>query len=242
MSRTSSARNLAAALVQAGSYGQVHEQGVPPGTSPALTIAFSREVGARGTSVASEVGERLGWPVYDHSLLEHIAKEMNLRTQLLESIDERRRSWVLETIEGFSALPGVSEGAFVRHLVHTVLSLAAHGSCIIVGRGAPHILPPATTLRVRLVSSLEDRVRAIVQERGLSYQEAARFVEEVGRERVRFIKDHFQKDPTAPENYDLILNASRFSVAHCAELVIEALHRLQARGIAEGSLTPRSQK
>src|SRR5262249_12002920 len=158
------------------------------------------------------------------------------------SIDERRQSWVLETIEGFSALPVVSEGAFVRHLVQTVLSLAAHGSCIIVGRGAPHILPPATTLRVRPVSSLGARVRAIVPERGLSYQEAARYVEEVGRERVRFIKDHFQKDPTAPENYDLILNASRFSVAHCAELVIEALHRLQARGIAEGSLTLRSQK
>src|SRR5215831_2464020 len=134
MSRTSSPRNLAAALVQAGAYGQVHEEGARPGTSPALTIAFSREVGARGTSVASAVGERLGWPVYDHSLLERIAQEMNLRTQLLESIDERRQSWVLETIEGFSALPAVSEGAFVRHLVKTVLSLAAHGSCIIVGR------------------------------------------------------------------------------------------------------------
>src|SRR5437868_9081240 len=71
-----------------------------------FTIALAREAGTPGTSVAGEVGTRLSWPVYDHQLLERIAQEMGLRTQLLESVDERRRSWLLETVEGFISAGG----------------------------------------------------------------------------------------------------------------------------------------
>ena len=78
---------------------------------------------------------------------------MHLRTKLLESVDERRTSWLVEFAEAFSQLPLVSEVAYVRHLIQTILSLSVHGSCVIVGRGATHILPPATTLRVALVGN-----------------------------------------------------------------------------------------
>ena len=55
----------------------------------AWTVALAREAGTQGTAVGHEVGRRLGWPVYDHELLERIAQEMGLRTNLLESVDER---------------------------------------------------------------------------------------------------------------------------------------------------------
>ena len=45
----------------------------------AFTIAVSREVGTRGSSVAEEVGKLLNWHVYDRDLLENIAHEMGLR-------------------------------------------------------------------------------------------------------------------------------------------------------------------
>ena len=232
MAHKSSAQHLAEALVHAGNYRQaplLGQAGETTDRSPAFTIALSREVGARGTSVAGAIGERLGWPVYDHALLERIAREMNLRVKLLESIDEKRVSWIEEVAEGFASGPLVSEGRYVRHLIETVLSLGMHGRCVIVGRGAPQILPPATTLRVRLVASPDDRVTVMSRELNVSRAEAARQIEATQRERVRFIKDHFQKDPTDPENYDLVLNRSRFSIDETAELVIEALQRMQAR-------------
>ncbi|HXG13307.1 MAG TPA: cytidylate kinase-like family protein [Gemmataceae bacterium] len=205
-------------------------KGGPVSRGPAaFTIALSREAGARGTSVAREVGARLGWPVYDHELVERIAHEMGLRTSLLESVDERRVSWLEECVQTLAAVPAVSESAYVRHLVETVLSLAAHGECIIVGRGAAQILPPATTLRVRLLAALEDRIAVLSQERGIPRTEAARQVEAIDHERAQFIREHFRKDPADPQNYDLILNTSRFTVADCAVLIIEALRRLQAR-------------
>jgi cytidylate kinase len=206
-----------------------------PGTLPAFTIAVSREVGARGTTVAREVGKRLNWTVYDHELVEHIAREMNLRVRLLESVDERRSSWLKECLEALASGPLVSESGYVRHLVQTLLSLASHGECVIVGRGAAMILPADTTLRVRLVAAVEDRADVMSRELGVSRDEALRRIKASDLERIRFVKDHFQKDPTENLNYDLVLNSSRFTVAECADLIVEALRRLQSRAAKQES-------
>ncbi len=206
-------------------------------SSRAFTIALSRESGARGTSTAREVGARLGWTVYDHELLERVAQEMKLRTSLLESVDERKVSWLQECVEAFASVPSVSGSAYVRHLTETLFSLAAHGECVIVGRGAAQILPAETTLRVRLVAPVEWRVVAMSRKLGVSREEAARQVETIDRERVRFVKDHFQKEATDPRQYDLVLNSSRYSVGECADLIVEGLRRLQAHEPV-GSPTP----
>jgi cytidylate kinase len=197
--------------------------------APAYTIAVAREAGAPGTAVAREVGRRLNWQVYDYELLQQIAKEHNLRVSLLETLDERRQSWLVECMEGFAQHARIGETGYVHHLTQTILSLGAHGCCVIVGRGAAHLLPPATTLRVRLVGAVEDRVAFVMHQRGMARQDAARWVETTERERTAFIKDHFRKDPADPRTYDLILNSSRWSVMECADLVVDALGRMTSR-------------
>ena len=111
----------------------------------ALTIAVSREAGTQGTAIAREAGRLLGWHVYDHELLECIAKDMGLRTHLLESVDERNHSWILETTEAFLSAPLksdwgplVTESGFVHHLVKIVLAAQASTleKYVIVGRSA----------------------------------------------------------------------------------------------------------
>jgi cytidylate kinase len=230
MNEVMSSGQTAEALLRASQHWQAAQQRAraAPEHGAAFTIALSRETGARGTSVARALANQLDWHVYDHELLELIAKEMGLRTRLLESVDERHMSWVRETLAGFSLVPEVTETSYVRHVVETMLSLASHGSCILVGRGAPHVLPAGTTLRVRLVAPLEDRINVMSHELHLTHQEAARRVQTTDRERAAFIKEHFQKDAENPDNYDLILNSTRFTVDECAEVIIAGLHRLQA--------------
>ena len=43
---------------------------------------------------------------------------------------------------------------------------------------------------------------------------------------------------TFPENYDMVLSTSRFTVPECADLIVEALRRLQARGMEERPKAP----
>jgi cytidylate kinase len=205
-----------------------------PQVAQAFTIALSREAGTQGTAVAQEVGTRLGWHVYDNELLHLIAREMGLRTALLKSVDERQQPWLVETVEAFLSAPQrdyaeplVSETSFVRHLAETVRALGAHGECVIVGRGATFLLPSQTTLRVRLVGPVPERIEALSRKFGISREEAVRKVESLDRERTGFVRDHFHGDPTDPRNYDLVLNAVRYSTSECAELIIDALRRMQ---------------
>jgi len=198
--------------------------------SPAgFTIALSREAGANGSSVARVIGERLGWNVYDRELLQQIATDMGVRTSLLESLDERHHSWLLECLESLSAAPAVCESGYVRHLVETLLSLGSHGKCAIVGRGAAQVLPAATTLRVRLVGSVSDRVKTVCERLRISQDDAQKLVQKIDRERVQFVKDHFHRDSTDPGGYDIVLNSSRWSISECSDLIIEALCRLRKR-------------
>lgn len=194
-----------------------------------ITLALTREAGTPGTSVAREVGTRLDWPVYDHELVDLIAQETGLRTSLLESVDERHRPWLLECIETLGTPRRLSEGGYAVHVFETVIALGTQGHCVIVGRGAAHILPSFSTLRVRLVAPLEDRIANASRQQNLSRGEAASWVEETDRERTEFVKAHFFKDATDPGHYDLVLNSSRWSVPECADLIVRALQQLETR-------------
>jgi cytidylate kinase len=199
---------------------------------PAITIAIGRQSGARGTTTARAVGERLGWAVYDRELVERIAQDMNLQGSLLEAVDEKKVGWLQEFMESFSSAPVVSEIAYVHRMMKTIASLVALGDCVLLGRGIAHILPVETTLRVRLVAPIDWRVAAMSRKLGVSQEEAAVKVAAIDRQRVQFVREHFNKDTTDPSLYDLVLNTERFSVEQCVDLIVEALHRLQA--IASG--------
>jgi cytidylate kinase len=175
------------------------------------------------------VAHRLSWQVYDHELLELIAREMGLRTSLLESVDERRRSWLLDAAVNFDLSPQVSASSYVRHLCETLLSLSAHGECVIVGRGASLILPAETTLRVRLIAPREARIATTMRRLHLSQAEAARWVEQTDRDRTAFVKEHFQHDPSDLGNYDLIVDTAHWDVSECADLIVAGLQVVRQR-------------
>lgn len=218
-----SAQAMAEAIVNASSYRDRSGSLESSSNKALFTIAMSRQVGSKSVAIAEEVGKRLGWPVYDQALIEKIAQEMNLRTHLLQSLDERRMSWLTECLNVLSPQQKISQSTFIKHLVQTILSLGSHGSCIIVGRGGVHLLPPATTLRVRIVANRHDRICRLSEEMKISYEEATWRLERIDQERQGFIRDNFGKDPTDTDHYDIVLSSSRFTPSECADLILAAL-------------------
>ena len=59
--------------------------------------------------MANEVGRRLNWPVFDQELMEKLAKDLNVDISFVEDYDERRGSWLVDTIKAFSSSASVSE-------------------------------------------------------------------------------------------------------------------------------------
>ena len=97
-----------------------------------ITIALSRQAGARGAEIARLAGQRLGWPVYDHELLECIAKEKGLHTRLLELVDERYVGWLEEAVNQFT----MQKSGYLEGLQELLVALSKRGHSVIVGRGA----------------------------------------------------------------------------------------------------------
>lgn len=194
------------------------------------TIALARELGTPHEAVAREVSSRLGWPIYDRRLLELVAERLHLNPQLLGDVDEKPASWILEAIKQFFYLPIAREAGYVHQLVAAGRHLAQEGGCILVGRGAAQFLPPARTLRVLLAAPVQDRAEFLRRQEPMSLAEAVRRIVRSDRDRRRFVRRHFHKDPRDCRNYDLVLNPSRLSVADCADLILEALDRLSHGG------------
>jgi Cytidylate kinase-like family len=195
------------------------------------TIALARQTATQSSLVAQEVGRRLNWPVYDHELLERIARDMGLRADLIENMDERvvnhLRQFTKEFMAGFASGPIADETSYVRHLTEALVTLGMLGECVIVGRGAAQVLPSDSTLRVRLVAPHATRIANLRRHSHLSHADAEQRIDSIDRERRAFVKEYFHKDPADPANFDLVLNVARFSPAQCADLIIAALARLQ---------------
>jgi CMP/dCMP kinase len=198
-----------------------------------FTIALSREAGTPALEVAHAIGERLGWPVYDREVAARIAQELHLPVAVVEHMDERRQSWLLECVESFSSRCLLSESRYFRHLLSVVRSLGQQGRCVIVGHGAEFILPPPKTLRVRLVGDQEDRISRFARRLHIDHGVAAHKLYEISRERGRFLREHFHVDPSQPRYYDLVLNSSHWSPSDCADFILRALEH---KGAAQQSL------
>lgn len=197
-----------------------------------FTIALSREEGTPDEEVAHQVGERLGWAVYDREVPAWIAQELHIPLAVVEEVDERQQSWLLECLGSFASHGHLSEGRYFRHLVSLIRSLGEQGRCLLVGHGAAFILPACSTLRVRLVGNREDRIAHFARRFRLDHATAARKLHETSHERRRFLREHFHVDPNQPRNYDLVLNTSQWSPSDCADFILRALHHKAAEQLA----------
>jgi hypothetical protein len=206
-------------------------------TLPAsLTVAVSREAGSRGSSIARRAGRKLGWQVYNQELLEYIAQEGVFRERVADSLPAHATRWVEERLQALLREQNLSQHPSVLALARVILALGGGGEVILVGRGAGCILPRASTLHVRVVAPLEDRIAYMSQWLRLSREEAAEQVRLRDDRRAEFLTTHFHRQPGDAYQYDLLLNSSLLGEELAAELIAQAARaKLLARGQDLGS-------
>lgn len=187
-----------------------------------LTIAVSREAGSRGSTIAGRVGQKLGWPVYNQELLEYIAQEGAFREDMVDNLSPAAAQWAATQLETLLREQNLSQHPSIIDLARIILSLGAQGQVVLIGRGAGCILPRDTTLHVRIVAPLEDRIAYVKQWLRLSREAAAEQVHARDHRRAEFIATHFHRQPGEVYQYDLLLNSSLLGEDLCAELIAQA--------------------
>jgi cytidylate kinase len=205
---------------------------VRAGVPASLSIAVSREAGARGGTVSRRVGRKLGWMVYNQELLEYIAQEGTFRQELIANLGPAAAAWAEEQLEALLRRQGLSQHPPVVELARTMLALAAQGEVVLLGRGAGCVLPPASTLNVRVLAPRADRVAYMSQWLRLTPEEAAEQVRLRDTRRAEFITTHFRRQPADSHQYDLLLNSSLLGEDLCAELIAQAARAKLAAGLA----------
>lgn len=186
-------------------------------------IAISREAGAGGGSLARLVGIRLDWKVYDHELLEAIARRMELPVEEARTYDELAptviQDWLLPLGEEHFA----PHEAYLDHLAKLVQAIGQAGDSIIVGRGAGFILPRDETLSVRVVAPLKARAQRLAERMGVSARTARRAAKELDRRRLRFARVMYHAESADPHLYDLVLDSHSLGLPIAAAIVVRAI-------------------
>jgi cytidylate kinase len=196
---------------------------------PASVITISREAGSGGSEVAEKVGALLEIPVYDSQIVEHIAKTSQVQVQTVETLDERAQSRLDNYLTALFRERNFDQSDYLRSLTKAVTALWGHGPCVMLGRGAGHIIYRRYSLSVRLVAPFAQRVKHRAQVLDLSEAEATRLVQRLDAEREAFILRFFAKSIDDPLCYDLVLNMAGFNATAAAGMIAEA-YRHKAAG------------
>jgi hypothetical protein len=193
-----------------------------PAAPGGLTIALSREAGARGGTISRLVGRRLNWPVYDQEHLEFLSGDPVARANLMDDLSPACVAWFEARVAQMEGALKLDDNESLRHLIRLLAALGARGDAVILGRGAGHLLPAATTLNVRVIAPLTERVAYLSQWMRLSAGEAEQKVHDRDAQRLAFYRDQLGRSPGDIHQYDLVLNTSHLGEEACAELIARA--------------------
>ena len=198
------------------------QDSIAPALPRGLTIAISREAGARGGTIAKRAGEKLGWQIFSQDLLEYISQDGPSRQELIDNLPAGGAAWVDAQLERLLKEQNLSRNPTILEMARIVLTLGAQGDVILLGRGAGCILPVRSTLHVRFVAPLEERIAYMSQWLRLTEEEAAEQVRKRDHKRLDFINTHFHRRPSDVHQYDLVLNSSSLGEEACADLIVQA--------------------
>jgi cytidylate kinase len=186
-----------------------------------MTIAISREAGARGGTIGRRVGRALGWQVYDQELLEFVMQDGTVQQGFADGLSPEAAEWVERRLAELSA-EGLHAPATIAIMARLSLALGAQGKVVLIGRGAGYLLPRKTTLHVRLIAPQEDRIAYMAQWLRLTVEEARQRVRVRDAKRAEFLTTYLRRQPGEVHSYDLILNTSSFGEELSTELIVQA--------------------
>ena len=187
------------------------------------TITISREAGARGSSIAKRLSESLGWQMFDQEMLGFLTQNQQAKDELLAETPPEAVAWANTEVQRLIQNQRTITGADTTELIRLVFILAARGETVLVGRGAGVLLPQETTLNVRIVAPLQQRVAYFAQWQRMTDDEAAKEVAKRDQARSNLHQSLSANALTVQSNYDLILNSGRLGETACVELIVQAM-------------------
>ena len=168
-------------------------------------------------------------------MLEYIAQEPTVREEITSNLSPAALHWVEEQMALLQADDTVTGDTALFEMARILFSLGAVGEVLLIGRGAGCILPRHSTLNVRVIATLEDRIAYMGQWRRLTREEAAEQVALRDRRRADYIRTHYHTDSADVYQYDLVLNTTLLGEELSADLLVHAARTRTAALLVDAS-------
>ena len=173
-----------------------------------IVVTISREYGSGGRYVGELLAKNLGIPFYDKNLIILSAKESGLATEYVKKNEQ--------TLEG----PQTTDDLLYIATTKVIEKLYKKGSCVIVGRCGNFILKnKKDVLKVYLYSSLDDKINRVTKYYNIDKDKALNTINKVNKERKKHYKYYTNTILDDYNNYDLVLDVSKFGVEKTADIV-----------------------
>lgn len=198
-------------------------------------ITISRQYGSGGSLLAARVAEAMGWPLLDNAFVDAVARGAGVSPADVAAREERVPS-LTERLLGALALGSpeamptlleatlpLSEARLLSVTCEVIQQAAAHGPVVIVGRGAQAVLAQRTdAMHVYCCAPREALVARVAERMAVDEAQAQHLVDDTNRQRAQYVRNHFGRDWSAPENYDLCVNTAAMGLFAAGDIVIAA--------------------
>ena len=195
-----------------------------------IIINIGRQFGGGGLGVASELGRKLGIPVYDRELILKAAQDSGFSAELFEQSDEKRRIFSLTAV--FASIYSspdenyVSDKGLFKIQCSTIRKIAEQGSAIIVGRCSDYVLRDmGCILNVFLTSPLQERVKRICERHSISEEDAEALILRKDKAREEYYNYYTFGNWGVASTYDLCIDSSKLGIEGTADFIIDFAKR-----------------
>lgn len=213
-----------------------------PRGSPHRFLTISREEGTLSGEIAQALSQKLGWRLYDKEIVNQIARDSHVREEMVRKLDEKSylmHDTILDSVLQMLKLPQdtpFDAKNYHESLLRTLVTIAARGDSILMGRGANFVLRwSAYGFHIRLTGSLELRVQRMSDAWKVAPEIARRRLLQIDEERRAFVRQHFQADAEDVRFYSIVFNVDQLSPQQIVSTTLALLNPEPAR--AESGLS-----
>ena len=187
-------------------------------------ITISREYGSGGRYIGEQLAEKLGVRFYDKEFIAKVAEKTGFAEDYIRKAGEYSP---FKSVFSYGLVSRDAGGNSLEDYVYSVqrkiiLEIAEQEPCVIVGRCADYILADrADCLNVFIHGAQADKIKRIMQYRGVSEKEAKRLMRDTDKRRRVHYNYYTDRPWGTAQNYDICLDSTALGTDACAELLYQ---------------------
>jgi len=196
-------------------------------------ITISREFGSEGDIIAHQVAQSLNYHFVDQKFIGDILGQYGY-------VEFDKEFTTLPTFwERFDAQREKQRELMARMLNKVIEAVAHHGNVVILGRVGFEVLGEyADVLHVRLQAPLPVRVKRIMAQQELSFEEAESLVKNSDNVRVAFVEEFYKVPWESLHAFDMVINTGKIPSELAVSWIISAVKAPMASLEIEKPTTP----